>query len=450
MTGVHDARLPLSAAQRGVWFGHQLDHSGRKYQIAEYFDIRGPVDPALFDAAWRRAFQETDAMRVRFVEDDEQPWQIVEATPHVDVPVLDVSSEPHPEEAAVAWMSDELARPADLLDGPLHAVALFKVSQDRYFWYQRFHHSIMDGYSGAVFVRRVADVYTALAAGRGVEDGRLGALRELIDDDAAYRSSEQFALDRAHWIERLADRPEAATLARRAGNTGGGTIRHSARLTPDEHTRLTAATGRALPTVVVAAVAAYLHRLTGRRDLLIGLPVTARAESAAKAVPGMLSNLLPLRLDVTAGMSLEQLTRQVLREARAALRHQRYRYEDIRRDLGLAHTDEPLVGPTVNVLPYSHDRGFAGNRMVSHNLAGGLAEDLSVSVYDRGDGQGLRIGFDANGELYSADELAAHQRGFLRVLRAMADNPGIRVGEVELTEPAEEKLVLGEWSGGAV
>ncbi|MGW0205989.1 amino acid adenylation domain-containing protein [Streptomyces sp. NPDC003233] len=444
MSNVGGDLLPLSAAQRGIWYGHQLDPSGRRYRIAEYFDIRGPVDSEAFAAAWRQVVAETEALRVRFTEEPDGPRQCVAGT-GAAVELVDVSARPDPEGAALERMRADLDQPVELCRGPLHTVLLFKLATDRWRWYFQFHHAALDGYSGAMVVRRVAEVYSALVAGEPADRRDPLPLRALLDQEAAYRASGSFAADQEYWRAQLADRPEPVTLAGRSSAAAEGPVRCSAQLGPDAQRRLTESTGRALPTVVLAAVAAYLHRLTGAQDLVLGLPVAARPGPGA-GTPGMVSNLLPLRLTVTSGQSCADLTRHVLSRTREALRHQRYRYEDMRRDQRLSLQDESLVGPVVNVLPFSYDRGFGGHPMTSHNLAGGLVEDLSITVYDRGDGQGLRIDFDASAPLYRQEDLLSHQRGLLRVLQAMTDDPAAEVGRIELLDAAERRRVVHEWN----
>ncbi|WP_327191154.1 non-ribosomal peptide synthetase [Streptomyces xinghaiensis] len=443
MSNVGDDLLPLSAAQRGIWYGHQLDPSGRRYRIAEYFDIHGPVDPGVFDAAWLRVVAETEALRLRFTEEPDGPRQRVTGSVTA-IELVDVSARPDPEGAALERMRADLDQPVELSRGPLHTVLLFKLTTDRWWWYFQFHHAALDGYSGATVVRRVAEVYSALVAGEPAGGPESLPLRGLLDQEAAYRASGSFTADQEYWRARLADRPEPVTLAGRS-SAAEGSVRCSARLGPDARRRLTESTGRALPTVVLAAVAAYLHRMTGAQDLVLGLPVAARAASGT-STPGMVSNLLPLRLTVTSGQSCADLTRHVLSRTREALRHQRYRYEDMRRDQRLALEDESLVGPVVNVLPFSYDRGFGGHPMTSHNLSGGLVEDLSITVYDRGSGQGLRVDFDASASLYHQEDLLTHQRGLLRVLQAMTDDPTAEVGRIELLDAAERRRVIHGWN----
>ncbi|MBO8183992.1 non-ribosomal peptide synthetase [Streptomyces spirodelae] len=449
MSNVGGDLLPLSAAQRGIWYGHQLDPSGLRYRIAEYFDICGPVDPEGFRASWRQVVEETEALRVRFTETADGPRQFVDATVDAPVDVVDVSARPDPAGAALERMRADLDRPVDLCRGPLHTVLLFKLAADRWQWYFQFHHAALDGYSGALVVRRVAEVYSALFTGDPADSGPREPLplRGLLDEEADYRSSDAFAADREFWRARMADRPAPATLAKRSSGAAGEPARCSAQFGADLQRRLTESTGRALPTVVLTAMAAYLHRVSGAQDLVLGLPVTARPGPGDKT-SGMVSNLLPLRLTVTSGLSCAELARHVLSRAREALRHQRYRYEDMRRDQRLSLEDESLVGPVVNVLPFSYDRGFGGHPMTSHNLAGGLVEDLSVTVYDRGEGQGLRVDFDASA-LYRQEDLLTHQRGLLRVLEAMADDPAVEVGRIDLLDEAERRRVLHEWNDTA-
>ena len=113
----------------------------------------------------------------------------------------------------------------------------------------------------------------------------------------------------------------------------------------------------------------------------------------ARATPGMVSNVVPLRVAVDPADSVAALLERTSARLRAAMRHQRYRYEDLRRDRGL---DQRLVGPEVNVMIFDYDLKFGEHRALVRNLSIGPSDDLSVNVYDRGDGRGLQIDFDAN------------------------------------------------------
>ncbi len=444
--------LPLTAAQTGMWFAHKFSSSDSIFNLAEFVEIHGPIDPALFDAALRQARMDAETVRVRFIEQSDGPRQMISPSLEVTFPFIDVSDETDPRAAAECWMRAELTRPVDLLTDPLWVCALFKAAPDRYFWYHRSHHIVMDGFTAGLFARRVAEIYTALAEGRSPEDGTFGPLELLLEEETAYRNSERFARDRKYWLERFADRPVAFSLADQRRQNVGGLLRQTTHLSAEAVKALRAmaqACSASLPQVVIAAVAAYLYRVTGVEDLVIGLPVAARPKGRLRRVPGMVANAVPLRLAMSPGMSAASLIREVGRQVREAIRHQCYRYEDLRRDLNLLPTNQHLFTTVINIEPFDYDIRFAGYPTTTHNLSNGSAEDLAMFVYDRGDGKGLRIDFDANPALYSAKDLADHQQRLLRLVDAIVRDPGRPIGGIELLDVAERRRVLVEWNDTA-
>lgn len=94
-----DARLPLSAAQTGIWYAQQLAPENPTYVLGEYLEIHGPVNTALLTESARRAIAEAEALHVRFVTDSTGPWQIVTPPADLTVPLIDVSTEPDPRRA---------------------------------------------------------------------------------------------------------------------------------------------------------------------------------------------------------------------------------------------------------------------------------------------------------------------------------------------------------------
>lgn len=47
-------RWSLSGAQLGIWYAQQLDPDNPIFNTAECIEIRGPVDPVLFEKALRQ------------------------------------------------------------------------------------------------------------------------------------------------------------------------------------------------------------------------------------------------------------------------------------------------------------------------------------------------------------------------------------------------------------
>ena len=441
--------LPLSTAQRGIWIGQQIAPYRAVFNIAEAIELHGAIDPDLLRQALRQVAQEMDTIRARIVEGIGLPRQVV--MPSFDDPIalLDLSDRPDPHDAAMRWMNDELLAPFDFATCATWVSAVLKLSEQRWIWYHRAHHIMLDGFSGGMVVQRVAELYTALRRGRPPSPHGYQPLSMLIENEAAYRRSERYARDRAYWKARMADRPEPVTLARRVTLPTGGLLRATALLPQAMVLRLRErirGMNVSLPQALIALVAAYYFKMTGAEDLVFGLPVTARVGNVMRHVPGMMANAVPIRLAMSADATADALFVQVSRAVREALRYQQYRYEDLRRDLGLLNQDQHLARLGINIEPFDYELTFDEVRATPHNLSNSQMEDLTVFIYDRSDGSGLRIDFDANPGLYSLTELEAHNRRLCRLIETVASCPGIHLGDIDLLDAHEREDLERRWN----
>ncbi|MCX4231483.1 non-ribosomal peptide synthetase [Streptomyces ortus] len=441
------------AGQLGVWHAQQLNPDNPIYNMGEYIEIHGAVDTELFEAALRRVVLEVDCFGLRFEgAADEVPRQRFDRRDDWPFHVIDVSREEDPRAGAESWMRADMRRPVDLRDGELFTEAVIKVEEDLFLWYQRIHHIVADGLAGSRIASRVAAVYTALLAGEEPTDSAPPSSSVLMDADADYRASAEFEADRQYWSERLADRPRPVSLSGREPSTVPHELtRHTIRISPDAATELRSSArrlGTSLSGLAVAASAAHLHRATGQEDIILGVPVMGR-KTALRDIPGMTANIVPLRLAVQPKATVKELVKQVTRGVRDALRHQRYRYEDILRDLKLVGRSGlyPLL---VNIVSFDYDVQFGGASSSAHGLGGINFNDLSVSVYDRSSDGRMSVVVEANPDLYSRKAVQEHAAQFLGVLNWMASSAADeRVHRITLMSRSEQRRVLEEWNDTA-
>ncbi|QAW55311.1 non-ribosomal peptide synthetase DhbF [Bacillus subtilis] len=449
MPDTKDLQYSLTGAQTGIWFAQQLDPDNPIYNTAEYIEINGPINIALFEEALRHVTKEAESLHVRFGENMDGPWQMINPSPDVQLHVIDVSSEPDPEKTALNWMKADLAKPVDLGYDPLFNEALFIAGPDRFFWYQRIHHIAIDGFGFSLIAQRVASTYTALIKGQTAKSRSFGSLKAILEEDTDYRGSEQYEMDRQFWLDRFADAPEVVSLADRAPRTSNSFLRHTAYLPPSDVNALKEAAryfSGSWHEVMIAVSAVYVHRMTGSEDVVLGLPMMGRIGSASLNVPAMVMNLLPLRLTVSSSMSFSELIQQISREIRSIRRHHKYRHEELRRDLKLIGENHRLFGPQINLMPFDYGLDFAGVRGTTHNLSAGPVDDLSINVYDRTDGSGLRIDVDANPEVYSESDIKLHQQRILQLLQTASAGEDMLIGQMELLLPEEKEKVISKWN----
>ncbi|HWD01294.1 MAG TPA: amino acid adenylation domain-containing protein, partial [Amycolatopsis sp.] len=434
MTGIVPG-TPLTAAQAGVFFAQSLAPADPAYRIGWYADVRGRVDLARLADAVRRAVGEAEGLHVTAKADESGVPRLYPAAVADDVPVTDLSREADPEAAAHAWVRAALADAVDLSRGPLTAHALLVLGPDRVWWVQTFHHLVLDAHGQAALTRRAAAHYAGEASTVDWSAERL------LEVEENYRHSATYETDRAYWRDKLAGRPEPVRLA--AGS--GAVVRRSITLPAtraDALRKFASDHGTRLSRVLLAALAAYAHRLTGAEDLVLGLPVAARADAGLRERPGMLSNLLPVRVSARPETTPAELIAAATREVADLLEHGRYRGEDLARDLNLTGGVHELTGVSLNYLP-AVSVAFGAASATVHSVALGPVTDLCMTAHDAGAGAGLRIEVAA---ALAAEELADHERRFLAVLDAMAARPDRPLAAIDLLTAGERQLVLTDFA----
>ncbi|MET8695445.1 amino acid adenylation domain-containing protein [Streptomyces bauhiniae] len=459
----------LTTAQQGVWYGQLVDPESPKYNIGECLEIRGGLDEGLFAAAVDRAVHLHDSFHLEFVTDGETIRQRV-VRPGPDAPSrlhrVDLSDAADPAAEAEGYMADDMAT-VDRLDAPRHHFALLRLSPTLHYWYIRYHHIAVDGLSGALFARTVADLYTRAVRGESTDDITAAPLRDLVDEEAAYRASGRTEADRAYWTGRFTTPAgdgsddgtrAAAPLVRRRTDAPAPRAAsdapvelHSGDTLPvtvlDELRRLAGDSRTTWTAVLVSAVAAYVARVTGTQDVRVGLASHGR-HAGLRHIMGMTSNILPLRLAVTPDMTVGALVRAVAAEMRGAMRHRRFSREQLARELNMADDGARLTDVVVNIMGFEYGLDFGGSTATSRLLSIGPVDDVSLFVSERSEGQGPLIGFDTNPELYHPDDVRLHQHAMVSFLTALAGaDAETPLAELPLLDDTATAEVLAQGRG---
>jgi len=435
------AAYPLVAAQPGIWMAEQLSDLPNAWSVAHYVELTGPVDAPLLAKAVAAGMMQADTLRMRFTEDNGEIAQWVDESIILPEPqIIDLRTNPDPHAAALAQMQADLNQNLRVDSGqPLAFHLLIQVADNRWYWYQRYHHLVVDGFSFPAIARQIVAIYRAWSNGEATPESPFTPFAEVAEEYQRYRDSEAYTRDGAFWAEQRKQLPppvslSSAPLPGRAATTDILRLK----LTADRHafSQLATASQSQRTDLALALVALWLARLTGRMDYAAGFIFMRRMGSAALTATGPVLNVLPLAVNIRAQETLPELAQRLAGQMKKMRRHQRYDAEQIVRDSGRAASDEALFGPVFNVKVFDYQLDLAGVQAVTHTLATGPVNDLEMALFPDEQG-GLSIEILANKQRYDEATLVRHVERLHGLLAQFAANIDLRCGEAETVSDAE-------------
>ncbi|MEU7579736.1 non-ribosomal peptide synthase/polyketide synthase [Streptomyces sp. NPDC041068] len=459
--------VPLSFAQRRLWFLHKLHGRTATYNMPVALRMTGPVDIEALRAALLDVLDRHESLRTVFPEFDDEPFQLV----------MDA------EDAELAWERRSVAEaelPAALAEAARYGFELaaevpvracyFDVGPDDGVLLLLLHHIGGDGWSVSPLVRDVLTAYTARAQGEAPSWAPLPVQyadytlwqRELLGDehdpDSIYNSQV------GYWREQLAGLPEQLSLpVDRPRPATPSHLGDSVRLewNAELHQRLVALARRTNTTlfmVLQAGLSALLTRLGAGTDVALGSSIAGRLDDALDDLVGFFANTLVLRTDTSDDPCFEELLERVRSTNLAAYAHQDVPFDHLVELLNppRSASQHPFFQIMLVLQPdLASEFDVPGLRVGAEQADTETAKfDLAAHLMEQHDEAGRPAGISGAmryaTDLFDRSTVEGLLARWVRLLEQVAAEPSLRIGQVDLLGDAERGQMLTVWNDTAV
>ncbi|HET7461935.1 MAG TPA: non-ribosomal peptide synthase/polyketide synthase [Longimicrobium sp.] len=447
--------LPVSFAQRRLWFMDQLEPGSAAYNIPGAYRVSGALDVEVLERVFASIVRRHEALRTTFAVADGEPVQVIGAADGFTLARIDLSdlSQDKKDKGVRQAIRDEAARPFDLASGPLFRAGVIRLSDHEHVLLVTLHHIVGDGWSVGVLAREAEALYAAFGEGR---ESPLAELPVQYADYAAWQRARVTGpvLDAqvAFWRERLAgapprlelptDRPRAATPSPE-GRIRRLTLSPQATAAVRELARREGAT---LFMTLAAAFQALLARWSGDEDVSIGTPVAGRGPAAAEAMIGFFVNTLVLRTDFSGDPTFAALLGRVRETVLAAHAHQDVPFEKLVEELKPARElgQTPFFQAMFTLLERAPAPALGTLAVEAvEDDAAPAKFDLDVMVTDGG--ERLTLSFQYRAELWDAETIDRMAGHYAALLEHAAAHPDAPVADAPLLGEAE-RACLAAWN----
>jgi amino acid adenylation domain-containing protein/non-ribosomal peptide synthase protein (TIGR01720 family) len=449
--------LPLSFAQRRLWFLDQLEPDSPLYNMPHALRLEGDLDRRALEASLDEILRRHQVLRTRFAraEDGGVEQHVNDAAPG-RLGVIDLTAMPHDKREGIATTiaRQEARRPFRLHEGKLLRSWLARLDERNHALFLNIHHIAADGWSLGVLVREISALYESFRKGEGVGGAALPDLPIQYTDFAAWQrrwlSGQALERQLEYWRKRLAG---AAVLEMPTDHPRPTAFEHKGRtlsisISPELSRNIDELSRKEGATMFMTLLATWqivLGRYAGQQDVVVGTDVANRNRLETEGLIGFFINQLVLRTELSPEETFRELLNRVKRTTLEAYARQDVPFELL--------VDELAPVRDLNRTPLFQVKFVFQNynendlRLPGLNVrAFGIPSESSrfdLTLLMRKDSEGRLTGsLQYATELFEEETIRRLVGAWQTALTRGAAQPEIRVGEIELIDQDERDFLL--------
>ncbi|MDO9551820.1 amino acid adenylation domain-containing protein [Rhodonellum sp.] len=431
-------------AQKEMWLSAVVDgvESNLSYNESISLDLKGDLDIPVLQASFDELVRRHESLRMTFSGDGKT--SIIYDFVSPDFLFEDLSQLPKVDKdlRLEHYLDKAVTTPFDLKEGPLLRIDLLKLEGQHHFMLITAHHLVCDGWSIGVIVLELSTIYSQLVQGLEPVLAPADSYSEYAETMLEYKGSEEFNQTEGYWIELFKGkvpgieipidfpRPEVRTL-------NGHRLDFELPLGLVTACRKTGVMAKtSLVNTLLCGFEIFLHKLTGQRQMVLGLPVAGQSISGNFSLVGHAVHLLAIPSEINPGLSFLDYLKKRKTELLDNYDHAKYSSGNLFPHLNIPRDiSKILLIPVVFNIDMGMDQGVAFHGL-NHTLITNPRKyeyfEIFLNITEiKGR---LILEWTYNSDLFKPSTIEEMMRDYQDILSLLTDTPETLIKEVDLVQ----------------
>lgn len=427
------SRLEVSFLQRRLFYFQETHKSSTAYNVPVAFEVSSDIDIELLQSCLKKLITRYDVLKASFFQEDSSAFMKIHTEISFELNTLktDFSS---------PGFVESLIKPFDLKEPGLFRVCLVK--NEKHFLFFDFHHIIMDGVSVSLFIEELIQLYQ----GDQLEQPS-AQYSDFVRWSENRKKSENLAIQRQYWMNELEgelpllEMPLDQPRPKQFDHAGEKSEYSIGKVKSGKLRALSKKYGCSMHALMFALYNILLHKYTGQKEFIIGIPVTVRNHPDVNRAMGMFVNNLPIRVQVDPKESFEHLLERLMDLIGKALLND-YPFDfmlddlEVKRDMSRNPLFDTMFLYQNMDLPESGDKALQLNPVFINPKVSKF--DISQEVFDNGSGP-LSYSFEYAISLFNSETIQRLADHFDTLLDRVLINPLTKIADISLLSVGEHQ-----------
>lgn len=312
--------LPMSYAQERIWFFERMVPNSPTYNIPFIFKLKGTIHPEILRRSLFHIIERQEVLRTTICELEGKPMQRVSLSSTNFSFKQKEKEDIEMEVGFENYVKQFALKPFDLEEGPLIRFELVNMKENYYYLLLNVHHIIFDAWSVDILKQEIISVYNML------ESGDKDLLEPLELQYADYANWEKEMLLEKNkkkkmnfWKNYLNNAPPNLDLPTDYSrptqqNYNGANIKFNIPNDLVEKSRsYTRSSASTLYFLYLGVFKVLLYKYTGRKDIIVGSPLSNRSEEFTQKLIGFFVNTLPIRSTIMPYSTIDNFLKKLIK-----------------------------------------------------------------------------------------------------------------------------------------